>query len=80
MSNLSCRISEGQFSCEKAVSFADSEGRGVSFFCPNELVGANSVKVRVIDRCGGLCVVHLPREGLESGKRYATVRASQITS
>jgi hypothetical protein len=84
---LSCRVSRGLFSDERAVSGRDFRGVEFSLFVPEEVVesanlqGDESVdgwlKVEILDEQGGLLLVRLPGQAFENG-RTLTVSRSQV--
>lgn len=85
---LRCTLFPGQFSSELAVVVRSSGGRQLSLFAQKtdldcqELPSENRsvegwIKVEVVQRERGLCLVRLPQSTLENGQ-YLTVRADQL--
>lgn len=86
---LRCNIAPGQFTGEYAVSAAQSNGEGFSFFVDEDLVdwersrdeghGEGWLRVEVIDHKGDEALVSLPAPSLEGGQ-FVTVRSDQLAN
>ena len=75
---LRCKVSQGQFSIEYAVSGKRFDGEGFSLFAPKEFVDTPEevtdetvdgwLRVEILDQKGDLLLIRLPRPTLESGQ------------
>ena len=74
---LKCKVSEGQFRTEKAVSLILADGKNVSFFIDNSFIedieSDNYVKVGLFSKDPKEAMVQLPCETFETGTRWARV-------
>jgi len=72
---LKCRVTEGIFPTEYAVSCASIDGNIFSFFASEEDVDAknNLVQVGVLERWQDSCLIYIPSDPLEGISRTVKV-------
>ncbi len=79
---LTCKISDGMFPEEYAVSCTSSDNNTYSFFAYKGLVNydAQSVKVNILEWIDDHCLVNLPVTPFENHGRTIIVNKNLITA
>ena len=77
---LKCKVSDGVFPTEYAVSCNSSDGNVFSFFASKNYIDPtnNLVKVRIMERQSESCLIYIPFAPLESINRVVKVFTKDI--